>query len=89
MSPFSYPPRRTLLPFSTYLYDIHHDFLTHYAQQPLDTHKIRCQTPSADGARLLPPSLSAYHSLKFYVARTLNILFIDFVDVTGRTTIYM
>ena len=89
MPPFSYPPRRPLLPFSTDSYDIFHDLLTHYPPQPLDTRKIRCQTPSADGARLPFLLLPAYDSLGLYVARTLNILSNDFGDVTGRTTIYM
>ena len=89
MPPFSYPPRRPLLPFSNTSYDILHDLLVHYPPQPLDTPKIRCQAPSADGARLHLLPLPAYDSLGLYVARTLNIISNDFGNVTGRTTIYM
>ena len=87
--PFSYPPRRPLLPFSNNSYDIPHDLLAHYPPQPLDTPKIRCQTPSADDARLHLLPLPASDSLGLYVARTLNISNNDFGNVTGRTTIYM
>ena len=60
--PFAYPLLRPLLPFSIDSYDIAHDLLAHIAPQPLDTPKIRCQTPSADGARLHILPLPAYDS---------------------------